>query len=207
MIVYLKPGLILLAVIWLAGCAALTPAPEERAAPTGADWRQHAGRVATLENWFLKGRIALRTEQDSWSATLHWRQQAGHYNLRVLAPLGQGSVELQGGDGEPIVLTTSDNQRFSAADAESLMQQQLGWSVPVQGLKYWVRGLPAPGLEIRAATPDSRGRIRTLDQMGWHIEFKDYVEALGRELPRKMELVNDHLELKLVVQDWESADA
>ena len=200
-------GLVLLVMFGLAGCAALTPGPEEQATPTGADWRRHASRVATLDTWFLKGRIALSTREDSWSATLHWRQQAGHYNLRVLAPLGQGSVELQGGDGEPIVLTTSENRRFSAADAESLMQQQLGWSVPVEGLRYWVRGLPAPGGDITAATPDRQGRIRSLEQMGWQIEFTDYVEALNRELPRRMEMVNDQLELKLVVQSWEPADA
>ncbi|MDZ7735226.1 MAG: lipoprotein insertase outer membrane protein LolB [Gammaproteobacteria bacterium] len=53
----------------------------------------------------------------------------------------------------------------------------------------------------------TRGRIRTLEQMGWQIEITDYVDALGRELPRRMEMVNEHLELKLVVQAWEPASA
>lgn len=207
MIRFSKPGLALLAALWLGACAGLRPAPEDQAAPTGADWRRHANSVATLDDWFLKGRIALTTPQDSWSATLHWRQRAGKYSLRVMAPLGQGSVELEGSDGGEVTLTTSDNQRYTAADAESLMQQQLGWSVPVRGMKFWVRGLPSPDGAISAATPDDRGRIRTLEQMGWQIEITDYVDALGRELPRRMEMVNEHLELKLVVQAWEPASA
>jgi len=195
------------AAAFLAACAGVQPTPEQKPGPTAADWRRHAERVASLEDWFLKGRIAVRTADDSWSATLHWRQQGGEFNLRVLAPLGQGSVELQGRQGGEVILTTSDNQRYVAADAESLMQSQLGWSVPVAGLEYWVRGLPAPGGGIDAASPDDRGRIRTLSQRGWRIEYRDYTEALERELPRKMNMVNDHLQLKLVVQSWEPVDA
>lgn len=198
----------LLVTLWLTACASLMPAPDEQTAvPSGADWRQHAAEVASLDAWFLKGRIAIRTEREGWNATLHWRQQTDRFTLRVLAPLGQGTVELQGGEHQAITLVTSDNQRYSAADAESLMRKQLGWSVPVEGLKYWVRGLPAPGGGISSATPDEQGRIRTLEQQGWHIEFKDYTDALDRSLPRKLEMVNERLELKLVVQSWEPLDA
>lgn len=203
----LKPAFALLVLLWLAACGSLAPAPEKKALPSGADWRRHASSVATLQNWFLKGRIAIRTEQEGWNATLHWRQRDDQFNLRVLAPLGQGTVELHGSEGGEITLNTSDNRRYTADDAESLMREQLGWSVPVQGLKYWIRGLPAPGGDVTAATPDSEGRIQTLDQKGWHIEIKEYAETLGRELPRKLEMVNERLELKLVVQTWESEDA
>lgn len=204
---YFKPGLALLLASWLAACAGPAPVPDEQKLPSGADWRQHASSVASLENWFLKGRIAIRTGQEGWNATLHWRQQGERFNLRVLAPLGQGTVELHGRTGGQIVLNTSDNQRYTAEDAESLMREQLGWAVPVEGLKYWIRGLPAPTGDIAAATPDSEGRIRTLEQKGWHIEIKEYAETLGRDLPRKLEMVNQRLELKLVVQSWEPADA
>lgn len=196
---------------WLGLLAALLSAcattPPSEQAPSGSVWQAHAAEVVTLENWFLKGRIAIRAEQESWTATLHWRQRGDQFSLRVMAPLGQGTVELFGREGGEITLITNDNERYTAVDAESLMNERLGWSVPVKGLTYWIRGLPAKGGGITQAIPDSEGRIQSLDQMGWHLEINEYSEALGRQLPRKLRVNNDHFELKLVVQSWEQPDA
>lgn len=205
----MKTWISLLAVLLVSACALLpsdSESPALATTPTAADWKAHSSRVATLEDWFLKGRLAIRTEQDGWNATLHWRQRGDEYRLRVIAPFGQGTVELIGTEGEEVTLITSENQRYQAPDPESLMEAQLGWSVPVTGLKYWVRGLPQPGGGIEAATPDSTGRISSLDQSGWHIEIDDYTQALDRDLPRKLEMANERLELKLVVTAWETLD-
>lgn len=196
--------LTLLPALLLSACAT-TPPPEKQDF-SGNVWRLHADRVVSLDDWFLKGRIALRTEADSWSATLHWRQNADDFRLRVIAPLGQGTVELSGSYGSTITLVDSDNRRYTAENAESLMRERLGWSVPVEALAYWARGLPARGGGISAAEPDAEGRLRYLEQMGWQLEIAEYTEALGRSLPRKLTVNNDTVEVRLVVQSWEQPD-
>lgn len=201
---FLLPPLLAL---FLGACTTLLPTtdPGEVSPPGGDAWREHADSVVSLEGWFLKGRLVIRTEQEGWNASLHWRQQDERFNLRVLAPLGQGSVELSGREGDTITLVTSDNERYSAPDAESLMERQLGWSMPVAGLNYWIRGLPARDGGITAAEPDDRGRIARLEQNGWVVEISEYTRALGRDLPRKLRISNDRFEVRLVIQSWETA--
>lgn len=195
-------GLALLPALLLAACATTQAPPTSDAKPTGADWRQHAARVATLKDWYLKGRIAVQTADNSGSASLYWRQQSDTFNLRVVAPFGQGTVELSGSENGSVTLVDSDNRSYTAPNPESLMQARLGWSVPVTSLKYWVRGLPARQGEITAATPDSQGRLRSLEQMGWQITVNQYARALERDLPRKLEVSHEQFEARLVVQSW-----
>jgi len=197
-------GLALLPALLLGACATTQAPSTTDGAPTGADWRDHAARVATLQDWYLKGRIAIQTADNSGTASLYWRQQGDAFNLRVVAPFGQGTVELSGSENGSVTLVDSENRTYTAANPESLMQERLGWSVPVTSLKYWVRGLPARQGEITAATPDNQGRIRSLEQMGWHIAVNEYTRALDRDLPRKLEVSHEQFEARLVVQSWET---
>src|SRR3972149_5389831 len=68
--------------------------------------------------------------------------------MRIMAPLSQGTFELRG-DDRSVALRTPENETLTATDPQALMQQNLGWSLPVAGLKYWVRGIPAPGSPAR----------------------------------------------------------
>ncbi len=201
---HFKLWLALLPALLLCACATIEAPPTPDARPLGADWQRHADSVASLNDWHLKGRIAIRTQEDSGSASLYWRQQGEAFNLRVVAPFGQGTVELAGNEGGTVTLVNSENQRYTAPDPATLMQQQLGWSVPVASFKYWVRGLPAQEGEITAATPDDEGRIRKLEQMGWQIAVNEYTRALDRDLPSKLEVSHGQFEIKLVIQSWEA---
>ena len=69
-------------------------------------------------------------------------------------------------------------------------------------LKYWARGLPAPGLAYRELRLDQKGRLRGLRQAGLELRIDRYTEALGLSLPQKLSLKHETLRLKLVIQDW-----
>lgn len=198
----MKAWLSLFAVLLVGACAQV---PTQPAVDESAEWSEHRARLASLDSWFLKGRLAVRTQNDGWNVTLHWHQQPGQYTLRVLAPLGQGTAELHGNAGQVTLLTT-DNRRLTAATPEALLLDNLGWTVPLAGLTWWVRGLPAPDAPVQDYSLDTEARLGTLEQSGWHITINEYKRALGRDLPRKLELVNEWLELKLVVLSWEPLD-
>ena len=44
------------------------------------------------------------------------------------------------------MLQTSDGKRYNAASPEQLLAEQWGFHLPVSNMKYWVRGLPVPGI-------------------------------------------------------------
>jgi outer membrane lipoprotein LolB len=168
-----------------------------------AEWRRHRDQVAGLEQWGLKGRIAIRLQQEGWSASLHWRQRRADYAIRLIGPLGNGMYELRGSDGM-VQLQTPDDRLLQAPDAAALLQETLGWQVPVDGLRYWVRGLPAPGSEPQSMALDERGRLQSLEQDGWQVHYSRYgLFRGGLVLPEKLTLERRDLRLRLSIHAWE----
>lgn len=185
----------------LAGCAATPALPPERAATAGALEQARRQSLMSLHNWALTGRIAVHNENENWNATLRWTQQQDAYTLRLLGPLGQGAVQLEG-DAGGVVMRLADGQSFKAQDAEALLRERAGWNMPVSGLRYWVLGLPDPRSEAGKAV-DEAGRPLWLEQSGWRVEFSRYAPVNGVDLPHKLALNNPHLQVRLVIDRWE----
>lgn len=185
----------------LAGCAA---PPVVSDAKRLAYWDARRTLLSELEHWTLHGRIAIQLPKQAWSASLLWAQNREKYELHLIGPLGRGSVELSGGAGE-VVLQTADHKVYSAPSAEALLQQNLGWQLPVEGLRYWVRGLPEPGHEPRKVVLDERGRVSHLQQNGFSVSYDDYEMIQGYDLPGRITLENEKIRVKLVISSWSFA--
>ncbi len=192
---------LLLAVI-LAGCADLSVTPTT--VNISADsWNARQNDLVKLRAWVLTGRLAIQTESEGWTATLHWIQDDENFNMRFIAPFGQGTYELNG-NVQKVSMLTADNRFLQAADPESLMLENLGWNVPLKGLKYWIRGLPEPGSTPDNLILDDKGRVTDMQQSGWRISILRYAEVEGIDLPGKLIMQNDRFKLRLVIQDWKT---
>ncbi|MEJ2760409.1 MAG: lipoprotein insertase outer membrane protein LolB [Gammaproteobacteria bacterium] len=186
--------------VLLGACATRPPAP----GVSGAElWQRHRDALEQLDKWKLQGRIAVRLADKGWTASLDWRQDGKRYVARVFGPFGQGQYKLSG-DDRAVRLHTDDGRLLQGRDAESLMRRNLGWGVPVSGFTYWIRGLPAPDSTPAAVTVDGRGLLQHLGQDGWQIDYADYRRSGGYELPKKITLRREDLQLKLIIYDWEA---
>lgn len=185
----------------LGGCAGVS-SQRDPAPPASADLaRQHAAAVAAMRHWRLNGRMAIQHDDQGFSASLEWRERDGVFDLRVAAPLGRGTVAMSG-DATQVMLTTAKGEHFVAASAESLMQAHLGWSLPVGGVRYWVKGMPAPQTPPAQEVYDRQGRWTDFAQDGWRISILDYDDNTGLSLPRKLFLSRDDLQVRLVIGSW-----
>jgi outer membrane lipoprotein LolB len=179
----------LLAVLLLAGCAT-TPVPRS------------SESAAALSAWQLNGRMSLTRGEEGWHASLHWQQQADSYFLRVSGPLGQGGFQLSG-DSRGVVLVDADGQTFAARDADALLVQVTGWQLPVMGLRYWVRGVPAPGGGEALTSRNEAGQLSRLVQSGWTINYDRYQIVGDISLPDKLQLVSDDISVRIIIDKWE----
>lgn len=166
-----------------------------------ADWLRRQSLLNELRDWRVSGRIAIQHAREGWNASLHWRQNGDEYVMRLSAPLGRGTVELSGSEAG-VSMRTADNRLLHADTPETLMQDNLGWHVPLRGLSFWVRGLPEPGSEPEAMSFDANGRIQDLRQDGWHVNYERYRTEGSWDLPGKMTLENRELRVRLVISDW-----
>lgn len=169
-----------------------------------AHWQLHSGKLAELTHWQFKGRIAIQMEKQGWTASFHWRQDQLDYVLLVLAPLGRGSYEISG-DADGAVMRTANNSIVHADDAETLLRENLGWHIPLSGLKYWVRGLPVPGKKNAGLLLDQQGRLAELSQSGWLVRYSRYINSGEYELPTKILMQNNNLKVRLVIKHWKTS--
>jgi outer membrane lipoprotein LolB len=183
----------------LASCAAL---PLQQRPPEPAGYQPHLQRISAISNFALAGRIAVLTETKGFSGSMRWHHQPDRDAVSFYSPLGTQIGQLEA-NATMATLTTSDQKTYQANDVEILTQQTLGWSLPMSGLHNWVLGRPnGSGAEILAW--DEAGRIAHLTQDGWDIEYPAYKEVSGRQLPAKIVMKSRKLDLKLVIEDWQT---
>lgn len=196
---YQPVRLILLAVLALplAACS-LAPVSER-------DVRLEHWQPPDWSAWRLTGRISVHYGEEGWHAGLVWRHSPETFDLRLQGPLGQGALLLQG-DGDSVELRDASGQRDRAGDAETLMQQHLGWELPVSGLRYWVRGEAQPGPPAQWQR-DAEGKPEQLIQSGWRIDYSRYRAAPGGgSLPGRVDFQRPDLQARLIIDRWEVID-
>ncbi len=179
----------------LVGCAAGHMRPGVPASTVSSEQND------SIVVWRADGRVAVQRGDEGWSATLRWHQRPAGFQLRLIAPLGRGTYQLAGDDAE-VELLAPDGRRFYASDPESLMAEHLGWSIPVSGAQYWLRGLVAPGPPPSSIRRDEAGRLQDVQQAGWRISVLRHMRVGDFELPAKLYLQYQNLKVRIVVSSW-----
>ena len=144
----------------------------------------------------LTARFAARYRDEAASGTLDWRHRAARDDVLLSSPFGQGLARITR-EGEAVTLEAGDNKRYSAADAETLTEQVLGFRLPLRGLADWVRARPATDAPAQAEYAQD-GRLLWLEQHGWRIEYTSYEGAR----PKVLKLNYPGLELRLSISEW-----
>jgi outer membrane lipoprotein LolB len=157
------------------------------------------------ERWQLSGKIGLRGPQLAESAYINWRQCGNNYDIRISGPLGQTVARIDG-SGEQLRIWFEGQQPVLTSEPETLMQQQLGWSVPLRALRYWVRAEAAPGKGAEFSGPSDQPT--TLQQMGWQVHYLAYHQTGTTTLPAKLRM-NDiqGLQATLIINEWVLSNA
>lgn len=196
--------------VWLAGvsllltaCAPLwqpktTESPEQR-------WQQQQQEIAALKDWRFRGRTAITQGHEGWNAGITWQQQGEGFDIKLSGPFSQGGAELIG-DAEQVTLTLDNGDQYSAQTPEQLLAKTLGWFLPVSALRDWVRGVPYKDAAVDKYQLDENGRLKTLQQAGWQVEYLRYVPFKGLVVPSKIFIKHPDLNIRLIISDWSQAE-
>jgi len=136
---------------------ACTPAMIGQPAPASA--------VAARASFELTGRLSARHGDRALAAGFHWTHEGERDELDLNSPLGQTIARLSG-DASGVRLQDSDGRIETASDWSALTMRALGWPLPVEGLAFWIQGLPrggAPAAVERGGDGVLRPQRLTLD--------------------------------------------
>ena len=157
--------------------------------------------AASSENpsFEVSGRIAVRYNGQADSGNFSWQHALPADRVTLETPLGQTLAELvRDASGER--LDMSDGRQFSAAAVEPLTQEVLGWALPLSGLQYWIRGLPAPVADHSEVLPRVEPGVYQLQQQGWQIDYPEF--AGPPAVPGRVVMKRPGLEIRLAIHQW-----
>ena len=195
-----------MAALGLAGVGCATPTPRLPEAQLERLWHTHAAALQPVSHWDLRGRLAVRSAERGGQASLSWHREDLRHAIRLNGPLGRGVVRITQ-DESGARLEDAEGRLYEAANAEQLLALYTGWQLPIAHLDWWLRGLPVPGV---AATRelDSAGRLKSLRQQDWALQYQEYMRVESFDLPSRLTLVRDGadavpgLEARFVIDRW-----
>jgi outer membrane lipoprotein LolB len=199
--------LVMLSTVLCLSCAA--PLPRPPADHLQQLWQARASALLPIQQWDLRGRLAVRADERGGQASFTWKRDAGQHSIRLNGPLGRGAVRVTQ-DETGAQLQDAEQHVYRAASAEELLYGYTGWRLPLTNLNYWVRGVPVPDLPAIRELDDT-GRLKTLRQQDWEVQYQEYVRFEGYELPNRLTLTYTPkrispelpaMEVRLVIDRW-----
>lgn len=183
-------------------------------------WQQHHAKIANISAWRLKGKIAVKSGRKGGSATLHWAYQPDHQAIELYGPFGSGRVQITVLPTHALLKDAQGNA-VRGDNAAQALYKRLGWQVPFEELHYWVRGIPAESKPYKPSpvfTVDATGRLRTLQQNNWVVEYQEYQTVGQFDLPHRLSLtaapgtlefytasgeyIGDYLSVQIILKYW-----
>jgi outer membrane lipoprotein LolB len=209
---------LLLAVV---GCTT-TPLPVVEALDSPA-YAARQQRLAALDNWTLRGQVALNHTHTSLAGQLYWQQRQQQLDLNLRDTFGRNRLKISS-DGQQATLDI-DDKHYQTDDAEALLADVADLDLPLSRLPGWLRGAAGDeclltALAVPQATITAEAEIETqatseidsgapaalicdLDNKRWQISYHSWQQVKGESLPRKLTITGPDLTLKLAISRWQ----
>lgn len=162
-----------------------------------------------LTHWLLLGKVGIQLKGRAARAEFLWTQQPNSYALNLQGPFGLGALQLINTPEEATLITPNGIQQ--GKNAETLIEQQLGWPLPINYFSWWLKGLPAPQSPPQNLKYDAQQRLIAFMQSGWTIQIENYQITTTEnhsistlELPYRVIFSKDLLRLTWVTSEWKN---
>jgi outer membrane lipoprotein LolB len=185
------------AVVALAGCATVKP--------QGPSTSNAATSVTAQTSRAYQGRFAIQYndqngQQRNAYGNFSWQETGDTVTLQLRNPLGQ-TLAVVTSSPASATLELPNRQPLTADNVSTLMQNALGFALPVEGLRYWLQPSPAPTSRAKTEKdPEQPSRLKQITQDGWTIDYLAYADAPATGVKRlNLSRSEPPLDIKLVL--------
>ena len=136
-----------------------------------------------------------------------WVQRGEQIDIELLTPLGQTIARIAIAPGRARIEQSGGDVR-EAASIDQLTEQTLGWTLPVNGLRYWLQGFmrDARG-QLTSVAPDQSGTLRG---DGWKLRYVSWQADGSTAMPKRIDFTRDtaqsELALRVVIDRWQGEE-
>jgi outer membrane lipoprotein LolB len=185
----------------LAGCRTAPPPVAIPGPGADAPWPEQRAALEKLDRYALNGKVAVAANGQGFTATLRYTQLPKRADLALDGPLGIGGMRIALAE-HSLGVTNSRGEALDGEAARAEIERKLGFELPLDELRWWLLGLPAPGQSDIDAAPDT-GEIRGFGQNGWRVAINTRAPALGFSLPQRLTAERGGARLKLFIERWQ----
>lgn len=145
-----------------------------------------------IESGFdISGRFIIKSSVKNNSGNFTWNRVNESEDLEFRTPLGQTVAKIIINESGVATLYTSDDS-YTGDDLTDEMQDQFGFTLPLNSLHYWVQGITIPDVPVTQKLSDG------FVQSGWNVEYLEWETPTH---PHILRCTNGEFEIKLLV-DW-----
>jgi outer membrane lipoprotein LolB len=190
-------GLAAAVVVALAGCASVKP--------QGPSTSNAATAVTAQTSRAYHGRFAVQYvdqngQQRNAYGNFDWQEAGDTVTLQLRNPLGQ-TLAIVTSSSASASLELPNRQPLTADNVSTLMQNAMGFALPIEGLRYWLQPSAAPTSRAKTEQdPQDPAHLKEIRQDGWTIDYVAYADAPATGLKRvNLSREEPPLEIKLVL--------
>jgi outer membrane lipoprotein LolB len=178
------------------------------------NWQATIDHVLSIEDWAFTGKIGVRVPESIDSAVINrWQQQGSQFTIDLSSAIfGLGATRIEGSP-ERITITESGEEPITSYNPEQLINQHVGWPLPISQLRYWIKGIPAPSTnpadQVEKMRFNDKGQLSELNQSGWKVRYPRYTQLNTKNhslketsLPGKIVLQQAQVKITVIVNEW-----
>ncbi len=141
------------------------------------------------DNYSLTGRFSIRTADKNYYGNFSWLKESANEELDFMSPIGStvAQIKIESGIAS---LTDEENKTYSGENLNQLMEERLGFVLPMGYLHYWIQGVPLPQYPVQESLKSG------FSQLGWRVEYLSWHD---QNHPQIIQASKDDLRIKLLL--------
>ncbi|MDZ7790171.1 MAG: lipoprotein insertase outer membrane protein LolB [Xanthomonadales bacterium] len=188
-----RTALLLVVCLLLAACATREPRP------AGAWLEEREAWFDAHPDWNISGRVGLHDGERGGSLGFTWRSEGDEQLIHLRTSAGGQQWRLRFSPARA-VLEGNEVGRLTGDNPDPLVEEAIGWPIPVYALSWWIRGLVPPGGgDLRFADDGTLAGVRG---PVWTLDYQHFKSYEGRLLPTRMEARSGDYRVRILIADW-----
>ncbi len=192
---FYRVTMVLVAAFLLSACATRETRPQ------GSWLEDRTALFEAYSAWSVSGRVGLSDGERGGSLSFTWEAEGDEHRVFLRTMTGGKQWRLVF-DRSHAVLEGSDVGVIEGPEPDQLVEEAVGWPIPVAELVYWIRGLlpPQPGIDTEFAED---GTLASAYSPPWALEFERYAKAQNVLLPVRLEATSASYRVRIVLRQWQ----
>ncbi len=170
--------------------------------PQNETWLSKRNKIESLTHFRSIAKFKIQYDDEQTSGLMNWVNKGDNYSIFISGPIGKILAKIIKTE-QLVTLNVIDESEVSAPTAEELLEKSLGWSLPISGLVYWIKGIPDANFDYTLEF-NKNGYLNFISQQGWEIKFLAYSNHENYQLPRKIVLSQENITITIIIKSWDS---